>query len=220
MAPLSPLTIILAGCVALAWALARGWRGRPRWPFYRPVAALLSWALATSLARGAIQHLVLHPAREAIGPDAPYSGPARAWYLAELAIRLSWPFAILAATLAVFRRHRAWWLVGAWALAAAALCWAYPDIRRGPQWRIEAGIASVCWLGSAWAVWRWYAGDESAPVAAHTAMMLVLAAQSSVLAVTQWSGNPVEHWTGARVTYGVMYAGVLVYQTRKLWGDR
>jgi hypothetical protein len=218
--PLSPLTLILAACVVLAWALARGWRGRPQWPFYRPVALLLSWALATSIARGAIQHWALNPAREAIGPEAPYSGQGHAWYLAEVAIRLSWPFAIFGATLAVYLRRRPWWLVPAWAVAAAALCWSYPEVRRELQWHLEAGVASACWLASAWAVWRWYAGDESAPVASHTAMILVLAAQLSVLAVTQWSGNPVEHWTSARVTHGVMYAAVLVYQARKFWGER
>ncbi|MGK3995080.1 hypothetical protein [Sorangium sp. So ce1024] len=218
VAPLSALTPILAACAVSAWALARGWRGRPRWPFYRPVALLLSWALATALSRGAIQHWILNPARAAIGEEAPYSGGARAWYLVELAVRLSWPFAILAATLAVFRRRRPWWLVGAWAVTAAALCWSYPEVRRELQWHIEAGVASACWTGSAWAVWRWYAGDESAPVAAHTTMMLVLAAQLSVIAVTLWSGAPAEHWTSARVTHGVMYAAVLAYQARKLWG--
>jgi len=218
VAPLSPLTIILAACVASAWALTRGWRGRPRWPFYRPVALLLSWALATSLARGALQHWILNPARATIGEEVPYTGMARTAYLAEVAIRLSWPFAILAATLVVFRRRRPWWLVAAWAVAAGGLCWSYPEVRREPQWHIEAAVASVCWLWSARTVWCWYSSDDGAPVAAHTAMMLVLAAQLSVLALVLWSGNPVEHWTGARVTHGVMYAGVLAFQLRKLLG--
>lgn len=220
VAPLSTVTFILAACAASAWALTRGWFGRPRWPFYRPVALLLSWALATSCTRGAIQAWVLQPARAAIGPDAPYAGAERVAYLAELAIRLSWPFALLAAALVVFRRRRPWWLVGAWAVAAAGLCWSYPEVRRELQWRLEAGVASLCWTGSAWTIWRWYSGDESAPVAAHTAMMLILAAQLSVLVLILWSGNPVEHWTGARITHGVMYASVLAYQARKLWGER
>ena len=183
VAPLSPLTLILAACVVLAWAIAQGWRARVRWPFYRPVALLLSWTLATWLARGAIQHWLLQPARGAIGDELPYAGAARLAYFGELALRVSWPFAVVAAALAVFLRRRAWWVLPAWVVVAGALCWAYPELRRRPQALVEAGITTACWLAGAWAMWRSYFRECIDPVASHGGMTWVLAVQLSVAVV-------------------------------------
>ncbi|WP_437310016.1 hypothetical protein [Sorangium sp. So ce388] len=220
VAPLSPLTPILAACVALAWAITRGWWARVRWPFYRPVALLLSWTLATWLARGALQAWVLQPARRAIGEEAPYTGLVLVAYLAEVALRTSWPFVVLAASMAVFLRRRPWWVLPAWAVFAAVLCAAYPELRRGPQALVEAGATTACWLVSAWAMWRAYRVEDIDPVASHGGVTWVLAAQLSVAVVVQWFGSPYADWTIARIAQGGGYLGLLSYQAWKYRGMR
>ncbi len=212
VAPLSPLTPILIACAAVAWAITRGWRRRARWPFYRPVALLLSWACVTALARAALQHWVLNPTREAIGKDQPYEGTARLAYFGELALRHSWPFAILAAAVAVFLRRRAWWALPAWGLSAAGLCAAYPDLGREPQAWVEAGVAAACLIASAWAFRH---GKHVDPVPSHEAMVLIMAAQLAVVVGVQSSGEPHVFWDIARILHGAMYSWLLLYQVRK-----
>lgn len=222
--PLSWLTPIITACAALAWALSLGWGGRPRWPFYRPVALLLSWNVVASLARAVLQAGILVPARAALGPEPAYPWPVRAAYVAELALRTLWPFAILAAALAVFLpfelRRRALWALPAGGLAAGALCLAYPDLRRGPQAIVEAALATACWVACAAAVWWSYARARDVWVASHFAMVPVIAAQLAVIVVVQWGGDPHEHWGIARVVQGAGYAGLLGYQAWKLRGAR
>ncbi len=215
VAPLSPLTPLLAACVVAAWAITRGWWARVRWPFYRPVALLLTWTLATWLARGALQAWVLSPVREAIGEEAPYEGVARLAYFAEVALRVSWPFAVLAASLAVYMRRRPWWLALAWVAAATALCWAYPELRRRPQALVEAGVTTACWAASAWAMWRSYRVEDIDPVASHGGMTWILGSQLSVALVVQWFGNPYVDWPLARIMQGAGYVGLLCYQAWK-----
>ncbi|XXX79186.1 hypothetical protein WMF30_10470 [Sorangium sp. So ce134] len=212
VAPLSPLTAILIACAVVAWAITRGWRRRARWPFYRAVALLLTWACVTALARGVLQHWVLNPARAAIGPGAPYEGTARLAYFGELALRTTWPFAILAAAFAVFLRRRAWWALPAWWLAAGWLCAAYPDLGRKPQAWAEAGIAAICLVASGWAFRR---GKDVDPVPSHEAMVLIMAAQLAVIVGIQSSGEPHLFWSIARLVHGGMYAWLLWYQVRK-----
>ncbi|WP_438029038.1 hypothetical protein [Sorangium sp. So ce233] len=219
VAPLSPLTIILAACVGLAWALTRGGRGRPRWPFYRPVALLLTWTLATWLARGALQAWILQPTRAALGPELPYDGPARIAYFGELALRISWHFALLAAAVAVFLRRRAWWAAAAWVAVSAVLCWAYPGIRGENQARVEAIIGTIALLGSGWAMWRGYRAAVL-PVPSHGAMGWILATHLAIVVAVEWGQNPRADWSAARLVTGVGFLGLLQYQVRKLRGQR
>lgn len=212
VSPLSPLTAVLVACAAVAWSITRGWRRRAHWPFYRPVALLLSWACVTALARAALQHWVLNQEREAIGQEAPYEGTARLAYFGELTLRTSWPFAILAAAFAVFLRRRAWWTLPAWLVTAAGLCAAYPELGRKPQAWAEAGIAAVCLAASAWAFRR---GKDIDPVPSHEAMVLIMAAQLAVIAGIQSSGEPHLFWSIARIVHGGIYAWLLWYQVRK-----
>lgn len=215
VAPLSLLTPLLVACAALAWAITLGWRRRPCWPFYMPVALLLTWACVTALARAALQHWILNPTRAAIGDDPPYEGTARLAYFGELAIRTTWPFAILAAAFAVFLRRRAWWTLPAWALTVGGLCAAYPDLGRTPQAWVEAGVAAVCLVVSGWAFKR---GKDIDPVPSHEAMVLIMAAQLGVIVAVHSSGEPHLFWDIARLVQGGMYAWLLWYQVRKFRG--
>jgi hypothetical protein len=211
--PISILTLIVAANAIAACALVV----RRRWTGYAPVAALLVWCTTHALGRSAVQAAFLNPARAALGPDAPYYGAALPAYFAEVALRSTWPFAILAACIVVFLRRRPWWLVAAWSVTSLALCVAYPELRREPQALVEAGIASVCWLASVGVAWYGHRRLRRDPPECYVPMALILSAQLAVILLVQWSGRPEQDWSIARLIQGVVYAALLVYQSVNLW---
>lgn len=209
---ISYLTPIVVSCCALAWARRFGVAGVTPLRSYAPVAVLLSWWLLYTAARATLWHLSLGPGRDAIGPDAPYSGDALLVYYAEIALRLSWPFAILATCIVVFLRRRAWWVAAPWIASAVALALAYPALRRRPQSLVEAGIASACWLASVWCIWKGHRKLRIDPPECYVPVALILGAQLGVILVVQWSGRQDTEWSIARAVQGVVYATLLGYQ--------
>lgn len=211
--PLSPLFAIVAACTVVAWAIARGWWS-PRWPFYRPLAILLSLWCAASIARAAIQHFILHPARLVLG-DAPYPWPVRALWIVDLWLVLAWPFAILAACLAVYSRRPWWPAAAAWLACWATLAALYPELRGRPLLLTEAAIATACWVACARAAWRSFkAGDVW--IASHMSMVPVLGAQLAVLLSVGWWPDPTENWWVARLVHGAGYVVLLWYQLQQI----
>lgn len=209
--PISLLTPLVAACATTAW-ITVVYR---RLPSYAPIAYLLTWWTAYTLARAANRIAILAPARAAIGPDAPYSGATLLGYCVEIALRLSWPFAILATCIVVFLRRGAWWVAVPWLTCATALSLAYPALRRRPQSLIEAGIASACWIASVWCVWKGHRRLRIDPPECYVPTALILGAQLAVILVVQWSGQQETEWSIARAVQGVVYAALLLYQAVK-----
>lgn len=203
----------IATAAALAWAIARGtWS--PRWPFYRSTAALLTWLFAADSARWCLQYYILRPARAALG-DEPYPWPERLAWFADLALQLSWSFAILAACLVVYLRRRPWPALAGWLGAVAILSALYPGLRGLPLLHVEAGIATACWLACAWAGWRSVrAGDVW--LASHMALVPILGAQAAVLVAVAWGADPVGDHPIARLLQGVGYVLLLAYQVKQI----
>lgn len=211
--PISPLFAIVAASTVLAWAIARGWWS-PQWPFYRPLAILLSWWCTASIVRAAVQSFILHPARLVMGPE-PYPWPARGAFLADVAVRLSWPFAILATCLAVYSRRPWWPAAAAWLVCSTVIAVAYPELRGPPLLLVEAGIATACWLACAWSAWRSFrAGDVW--IASHMALVPVLGAQVAMLLSVGWWPDPTRDWWIARLVQGVGYMLLLAYQLQQI----
>jgi hypothetical protein len=214
---LSPLTAIVAVCALLAWAIVRGWWS-PRWPFYRPVAWLLTWWLAFSTARATLQHFILRPARAALG-EAPYPWPVRGAFLADLALLLSWPAALLGAYLAVFLRHRPWLAAVVWLLSWSAIAALYPALRGRPLLLVEAAIATACWLVCAWSAWRSFAAGD-VWIASHMALVPILGAQLGVIVSVAWGADPVADWPIARLVQGVGYVLLIAYEVKQILKGR
>jgi hypothetical protein len=216
--PISYLTPIVAACAVVAWALAFF----RRLPGHLAVGAVLTWWYAYTFLRGAIDVAVLAPERSRIGGLAPFTGTALLWYYAEVALRLTWPFAILAACRRVFQRRSVWWVAPLWALVAACLCWLYPELRRRPQSIVEGLVGFACWSASAWASWHGHRALRVDPPEAYIPFALILGAQLAVIVIVQLAGEQQHDWSIARVIQGVAYSALLCYQAVKLcrptWG--
>lgn len=212
MPPISFLTILVAACAVVAWLLILR-RGTTS---YAPVALLLTWGAAFTIARAWIQISVLAPARAALPHDAPYVGDTLPWYYAEIALRLTWPFAILAVCVWMYLRRSPWWLALLWSACAAALAGAYPELRRRPQGLVEASIASACWIASAATVWWGHRRRRIDPPGCYVPTAMILGAQLAVILIVQWLGRDDEEWSIARAIQGVVYAVLLGYQATKL----
>lgn len=211
---LSPLTPIIIVCAVLARAIHRGWWS-PRWPFYRPISWLLAWWVTFSSGRAALQHFILRPARETLG-GAPYPWPVRAAWLADLALDISWPFAILGACLVVFMRRRTWPAAVAWLACCVALAVAYPALRQRPLLLVEAGISTACLVACAWTVWRNFTSRAEVWLAHHLSLVPILGAQAGVMVSVAWWDDPVRDWPIARLVQGVAYVLLLAHQVRQI----
>lgn len=213
MVSISVLTPIVAACAVLAWCLVlkRNLYG------YITIGTLLTWWTAHVLVRAANQIAILVPTRDRIGPDAPYEGAARLAYYIELSLRLSWPFAILAACLAMFLRRRPWWVVPLWALFAGAFCFFYPELRRRPQSYVETAVAASCWIASVWCVWKGHRRLRIDLPECYMPTALILGAQLAVILVVQFAGQQQNDWSIARAIQSFAYGGLLLYLAAKLW---
>lgn len=212
MQPLSLLFPLVFACAALAWGVVK----RRRALGYTPLAALLTWWVAYTLVRAVNRWAILAPTRERIG-DAPYEGAALGSYYIELALRLSWPFAILAACIVIFLARRAWWTAVAWVVAAVGLCWAYPDLRRRPQSLVEACIASACWVAAVGCAVYGHRKLRVDPPECYVPIAIILGAQLAVIAIVQWGGHQDTEWSIARGIQGAMYSILLTYQAVMVW---
>jgi hypothetical protein len=211
---LSLLTPLMAACAVAAWCVVLGRKGlRPR-PEYRPVAWLLTWFTVSNLSRAAIQFWILDPGRNAIGADVPFVDTDRFWFFVEVTVRTAWPFAILATGLVVFLRRSPWAAVVPWAIASAALCWLYPEVRRVEQARVEAWISLVCWTCTVLAGWVGHFRQRISIEWCYAPMVFVLAAHAAVISVVKFGSIAELDWLIARVVQGTVYAGLLAYQ---LW---
>lgn len=209
---ISPISTIVVACALLAVAIVRGWWS-PMWPHYRPIAAVLLWWLTFSTARAALQHLILRPSRLLIG-SAPYPWPMRGAFFLDVAARLSWPFALVAACLVVYARRRPWSALLGWAIVVAAVCRCYPAVRGDALLHVEALISTACWIWCAWLVWRSYDhGDVW--IASHMSLVPILGAQLGVIVSVAW-GHPIADWGIARLVQGAGYVLLLTYQVRQI----
>lgn len=203
---LSPL---MAACAVAAWCVVLKRRA-----LYAPAALLLTWLAASNVIRVLVQAFALAPARAALGMDPPYPWPVRGWYFVELALRLSIPFAILAAALFVFLRRSPWPAALGWVAASAYLCAMYPELRREPQARVEAWIGLACWTTSVIAGWLGHFRRRVDIRECYVPMALVLSVHAAVLFVVQFGGHSQRDWDPARVVQGTVFAALLLYQ---LW---
>lgn len=136
MIPLGPIVWILlalsAGATVLAWVIAA------RRSAYRAVAWTLTFFLASDLVR-----LALQP-RGA----GPYIGWDRAAFHVRSSLFVGWRFAIVALSIAVFARKKAWAAALAFALVSVALILGYPTIRGALLQRVYLGVELVCLCAS------------------------------------------------------------------------
>lgn len=212
MQPLSLLTPFIAACTVVAWFIVK----RRSLYGFAPIAVLLTWWTVYTLARAANRWAILAPTRERIG-DAPYEGAALGAYYLEISLRLSWPFAILAACVAIYLGRRVGWIAALWSLAAVAMCWAYPELRRRPQALVEAGVASACWVASVGAYVYGHRRLRVDPPECYVPTAIILGAQLAVIAIVQWGGHQDTEWPIARGIQGVMYSMLLSYQAVMVW---
>lgn len=211
MESLSVATPIVALCALLGWLLvaSRGLRE------YSHIAALLTWWTPYNIARAITQAAVLAPAHLLLPDGAPYVGVSLWGFYLETALRLTWPFAILAVCLSIFRRRGPWVPLMLWAVAALLFCAAYPRLRGESQRYVEAAVASACWIASAAVVSVGHRRHGIDPPGCYMSLSLILGTQLAVLVVVQWLGR--EEWPIAQAIQSVGYTGLLCYQAVKLW---
>jgi hypothetical protein len=205
-------------CVIVAWCIAFGWLTRASWPFYRPVA----WLLTVGLFADALRWVRV-AAGFAAG-ERPYTGVARALYHVEQALWTSWPFALVVAALVVFARRPWWPAVAAWCACVAGLALAYPWLRQARLGVAYAAVTAACAAVVLWPVVLWLAvahRRRGEAFIAHHAALLILAPLSAlaavVLAIMPW--HPL-WWMPARAVYAVMFVALGAYQARQMWRYR
>lgn len=217
------MTPLLAVAATLAWALALGWRRRPVWPHYRPVAWLLTWGTASSLLRAAVQAWMLRPARAELGAGVPYAGGARAAFHLEQALFLSWPAALLGGALAVYASptdsrglaRRAWHAGAFWLVCSAGVAAAYPALAHQPLAYAYASIWSAAWAGCAWrGAVSWLRGDVW--ISHHIAVGFLMGGTLAAIAVVLWGGAPERDWGYARFGIGLSVLALVCYQTYRV----
>lgn len=207
-------TLILALLVAVAvvaWSLTRGWWTIAPWPHLRPVAWLASLGAVGDAARWAVERYALK------GEPKPYVGLARLAYHAEQALVLGWPAALVAVALVAFLRRRWWLAVPPWAVAVAAVAYAYPWLRLE---RLGVAYAAWSWLCCgvvAGIAWRTYRSVDWGP---HHVATLLLVAGETIAAFAYLDMAALERWDGPRAAHGMALGLLAMYLGRQVWRYR
>lgn len=210
---LTPISILIAICAILAWALARGWLTRSLWPFYRPVALVLSWGLVADIARACMQAAVLQPARAALGPDLPYPWLARLAFHFEQALMVSWPLALLAGAVVIFLRRSPRPIAGSWGALSVVLALAYPWLRHERLYVAYVILSLGCCVAIARIAMQHVRSEAWLQ---HHVALLVLTLGEAGAHGAYLLGEPVRDWGIARVSYATALAYVACYQIAQM----
>jgi hypothetical protein len=197
------LLALVCASALLAWALARGWLTRGMWPFYRPVALLLTWTSAADMLRLPLQ---LPPTID------PYTGTARATFHVDQALLLSWPAALIAASFVIFLRRPPWLVAAGWALGSLAFATAYPWLRDGNLFAAYAAF-SLATCVAIWAIALSRLGE--AWIQHHVSLLLIMAGEA-IANVAYLVGDPVRNWNVARAAHTTAFGILLCYQIAQI----
>lgn len=212
------LGVVLEVALAvLAWWIARARRA------HRPVAVVVSAALAADLVHWALAALVLAPARVALGV-APYAGWSRLAFHAQQACFLAWPALLAGLGAVVFLDERAARrgvraIAVIYGAAVLVLAIAYPSVRglalaRAYVGAELAGLFAVVGAGVVW--WR---RREAATLTEGTVMTLGAFHVGAVVAArAPWGAG----WDFAVIVLAFTYGALILVHLSELqpWARR
>lgn len=188
--------------VALAWALTTKYRE------HRPTAVLLSLLLGGILAQRALEIAVLVPLRASLGVDHPWTGWAWGVALANHAIALVEPAALVGAALVVFARRRPWGAVAAWIGAVVAYAAVHPLGAAQARFLLVAetvGIVTAAGVATAWWV-------RSATAVGASAQHAVTAIVMAELLNLPNAAGAIPGWPTAQTLYVLLFGSLIVMQ--------
>ena len=200
-----PLYVLAVFNALLGWVLARGVLTRSMWPFYVPLAAILTWLPVHDASRLALRQVFL-PA------IVPYSGLARAAFHIDQALLLSWPAALIASAVVIFLRRPAWPVAVGWLATASTLAVLYPTLRDGQLLTTYAVVsllscAVVCGIALARFGEAWIQ---------HQASLLLITSGEAIANVAYLFGDPVRDWDMAQTAHATSFGLVLCYQAAQI----
>jgi len=206
------MSFVFIACFVMATALA--WILSAKRSEHRPVAVLLSMGLVSELVDRAMDVTVLAPLRAQLGVSQ-WSGWAYAAAVADNAIMLVWPAALLGAAIRVFADRKPWPAACAWAGTTALFAVAHPFAGNGSQ--IQALLAArvfalVTVMGL---LISWYRRRKPTNSAHTTMTMIVLTEVLSLFGA--WRMGPESTWLIAQALYLTMLGIVILVQGRFLW---
>jgi hypothetical protein len=166
-------------------------------------------------------------------PPAPRGGLASAVRLAEQALAMAWPCALMVTSWRVFSGLRSRWAMGVavcvWLVAGAVLVLARPYGHPGDDpaarvaraafvARLLLAVELAAVAGGVVAVWRaWTPARRWGSSPVHAAALVLLATEAAVATIGPFVRDPFSDWDAARALYVVGFvavAGVLARGTR------
>lgn len=201
---------LMAGAAVLAWVLTL------RRPEHRPVAMLLTAGLVLDVGLGVLGQTVVAPIRASLGVAVPWTGWAEAVAVLYNAVALAWPFALLAASLAVFTRRSPWFAFAGWGLAVALFAVLHPIAGDGSQARfLTFGELFPALVSAVLVVFAYRSARRPASSAEFALAVIVAAEVVSLLGA--WRVGLFQGWPVTQGLYMVVYATLVIAQGRFLW---
>jgi hypothetical protein len=210
--------MIIAILIMMAVAAALAWSVTARRPEHRPLALLLSTALAGQLAQLAWDAGVLAPLRASLGVQSPWTGWARVAGLVADALWLIEPAALVAAALVVFAGRKPWPAVTGWACAVAALAILHAIAADGSLARVLTAVQVFSVVVSALLGVVWYRRTTKPGSSEHYALGMIVTTELVSL-LGAWRIGPFEHWQVSQVLYLSLFGMLIVSQGRYLWSS-
>jgi hypothetical protein len=204
--------VLSALATVLAWAVAKS-----RLEEHRPIAALLTFGLASDLMQRALKANVLTPGYATLG-----KAPATGWLLvardADHALFLAWPAALAAVVLWIYLKRRPWPIVlGYAAVVIGVVVLGYPAIR-GDQLRTPyLGFQLACVTVAIGAFLHWIGFRKDPPRATHWMAILMVGTEVVGIMAGPWRLGVFTTWTLAQIGYCIQYVVLIAIQGAVLW---
>jgi hypothetical protein len=212
----------VTGLLAFGYALslvaaATSWPVARRRPEHAPVAYLLTFGLASDLARRAMRTLVIAPALAALN-GAPATGWIRVVCNIEQTLFLAWPAGVAAVAMRVLLGRRPWPIaLGYTAGVLGIVVFGYPSIRGELLRKAYLGFDLACLMVAVGCVVHWGAFRKDTPQAIHLIVMLMVGAEIASVAGGAWRSDIFTTWKLEQVAYSMLYAVVVVINGGVLW---
>lgn len=196
---------------ALAWAVVRSR------PAHWPLAALLTFGLASDIMRRALKAYVLVPGYAILG-QSPATGWLRVAGIADQAVFLAWPAALAAVTLWIYlRRGPGLVALGYLAGVLGIAVFGYPAIRGELLRKAYLGIELACLAITTGAFLHWIAFRKDPPTTTHWMILLMVGTEVTGIIAGPWRLGLFTTWSLAQTGYCIQYALLIAIQGALLW---